>query len=1323
MSEIIKIFSLNVRGLSDITSPKYQSINNYIYSLKPDILILTETIFTHNYPFKNFQRIFSHDQEKRKGLAIIITNPNFKITYTNPVIEGRKINISIDNGREIWNITALYMPHSNKQNKYQNILKSEPGFHPDIVIGDLNVASSTKDNPKFKITSQSKALATFQSNYKLKDIAIKFKNYTPTFLSYQAATRIDKCLLKNPLYKLTSDYQVGITPTLYDHNFIMITIGKKIKREATWKINNVILLNPQTQKELAEFTANKIQNDYQRFNTRPDKRWKKLKKSITNFLQTKQKEHTTQLEEVKKQIKINEKSLHLTRQQLMEKKTILKEYNIQLNQILSVKYFKEICYKRVELPTKSLTNFLKRTNQMHKSNEKIEIEKLLNFYKKLYQKKKEKINTTILDKMFRNWNESISDQENLSLSTPITEEEIRSNMNKHNKYSTPGKDGLTYGVYQLLGNSILKPLSDLFNYWFQGGKMAHIFSTATIVSLYKKGDPADPGNWRPISLLNTDYKIYTSIINERTKKIIPRIINNNQTGFVKGRFIIDNVVLLHEAITQKDPELITLFLDIKKAFDSLDHKSIIHILKKLKFSHTYIIAINNIYKNGTASVSQNGQLSTSFPIEVGVRQGDPLSPTLFVLAMELLARTLDKKLQGIQTGSTNYKYGMFADDTIILCKGIEDKNKAIKIIKQFQTATGLEINPSKCAYLSTQLTIPEYNKIEQEKILGYLINDNGIINNYQKAIEQIIAITGKWSPVIQDIRQRAMIWKVYCLSKLWYSAWIISPSPQETQTLQNLQNWFIYKHADQFDPNKKYRAKMNETRASQSSHLGGLNTIDINHKLISFNISLVERALKLNGKSQEVLLGDSIAFQEHQKQWNLIQPLIPLNKNNNTIQPIPAKIIYQILHPRPIWKHTTDQVEINKKMNGNLNRVWIILPRIRSPHKHKYLIWRYYNNLIPFLHTNTCHICKLVRYSKKHIFFECQGTQITPPKLQHINQILTQHESTNITKWDETTLHNIFIKRKDKIPEKDKKKTNAILCIMYSIWLHFCRTLHETSYSTPIDKLIIHKLNKELEMIAASNTHNSHTIPKLNPKENKKKDNSPPNGPTTINLPDPLKISTISNGKYSGFSYRKPQHPKKELLKAKPQVPHPYKKWKRAVDWEPEDSQDTDPPIYKSDEDSDEELPITNSNTIIYHKPPPKLSLKPLEVRLHPGMNIRVATLPPIRINPKNPSPIPIIELHINISLLKNNKTIPHTLQDPAGNLILPPFFCLLENDTLDLFDPHPGIPQNQTKKNNKEKIKRWLRIKNNAERLGGYAFKWISKHTIQHHSKMTSQT
>ena len=213
------------------------------------------------------------------------------------------------------------------------------------------------------------------------------------------------------------------------------------------------------------------------------------------------------------------------------------------------------------------------------------------------------------------------------------------------------------------------------NYSFQTGSLTDLQKQSIITLLPKQNkDITSLENRRPISLLNVDYKIASKAIANRVKSVISSLVRNSQTGFIKGRYIGENILLLFEiidnAVDENKPGC-TFFSDFEKAFDSITHTFIIRCLKHFNFEEDFIRLVKLLSHDAKSCVPNNGNMSNFFPILRGVRQGCPVSTYLFIMCIELLSYKIVTRedIKGIIYTKQEFKKSLFADDASIILDG------------------------------------------------------------------------------------------------------------------------------------------------------------------------------------------------------------------------------------------------------------------------------------------------------------------------------------------------------------------------------------------------------------------------------------------------------------------------------------------------------------------------------------------------------------------------------------------------------------------------------------------------------------------------------
>ena len=181
---------------------------------------------------------------------------------------------------------------------------------------------------------------------------------------------------------------------------------------------------------------------------------------------------------------------------------------------------------------------------------------------------------------------------------------------------------------------------------------------------------------------------------------MPRIISPNQRGYVKGRFIGENIRLIQDVmfLTKKREHTQNRdILDYRKAFDRIEWNYLLSALRRFNSGPDIQRRIDVIYHNVSSCVLNNGHASPFFQLHRGVRQGCPLSGLLFVIGIELLARALqnDNSIKGVNINKKEIKLSQFADDTTVLVNDQDSVSNLLKLLRKFKHASGLEINTTK----------------------------------------------------------------------------------------------------------------------------------------------------------------------------------------------------------------------------------------------------------------------------------------------------------------------------------------------------------------------------------------------------------------------------------------------------------------------------------------------------------------------------------------------------------------------------------------------------------------------------------------------------
>ncbi|PFX12148.1 Transposon TX1 uncharacterized 149 kDa protein [Stylophora pistillata] len=266
---------------------------------------------------------------------------------------------------------------------------------------------------------------------------------------------------------------------------------------------------------------------------------------------------------------------------------------------------------------------------------------------------------------------------------------------------TPCLDGLPMEFYLRFWDGVGADLVAVLNECFSSGSLSLSQRRGVITLSFKKGDRLDPKNWRPISLLNMDYKLASRFMAGRLLRVIHLVVNHDQTCGVPGRFIGENVALLRDVVSYAESSgtpVAILSLDQEKAFDRVDWGFMRSTLVAIGFGPSFVAWIDLFYTRVQSAVSVNGYLTPFFGLSRDVRQGCPLSPLLYVLVSEVLDCSIraDPRIKGLFLPGCPplSPISKYADDTSLILTSDEGISAALDIYRCYELASGSRINLS-----------------------------------------------------------------------------------------------------------------------------------------------------------------------------------------------------------------------------------------------------------------------------------------------------------------------------------------------------------------------------------------------------------------------------------------------------------------------------------------------------------------------------------------------------------------------------------------------------------------------------------------------------
>ncbi|MGZ4850653.1 MAG: RNA-directed DNA polymerase [Candidatus Bathyarchaeia archaeon] len=458
---------------------------------------------------------------------------------------------------------------------------------------------------------------------------------------------------------------------------------------------------------------------------------------------------------------------------------------------------------------------------------------------------------------------SLSDVDRKRLDFPVCEEEVLIAIKSMATGKTPGLDGIPAEFYKSFDSVLAEHITILCNTVLQSSCTPSQRLAVTSL-LFKKGDRADMKNYRPISLLNVDYKIIAKVLANRIKSVLLSLVHHDQTGFVPGADIGENVLLAQSIIDfceEQNRIGYLILLDWEKAFDRVDHTFMLKVLKRFGFGDFFVKAVQALYAEAESCISVNQFISPAFAVHSGVRQGCPLSPSLFILVVECLSARIrsNSGIEGIiePLSKAHTVVSSFADVCRVFLSNIESFVPVQDEIFFYEKATGAKLNKDKTLVLRVgPIRRLPVSAVEREfcpfrfvvdgdppvKLLGMLVGPNiteGAI--FKDPLHKLNTYIAFLSRLRLSLRAKAVLFNTRVMSIFLYRARLCF-CPTIHIALKNAALLLLW-------GKKVKRAKIRWEKLICSPQLGGVGIIDPESKLLSVKATWLLRGFKKEGNS------------------------------------------------------------------------------------------------------------------------------------------------------------------------------------------------------------------------------------------------------------------------------------------------------------------------------------------------------------------------------------------------------------------------------------------------------------------------------------------
>lgn len=474
----------------------------------------------------------------------------------------------------------------------------------------------------------------------------------------------------------------------------------------------------------------------------------------------------------------------------------------------------------------------------------------VDFYTHLFSA--EPIDPECKEILFHGVNRFLSDDDRVMCEGIVTLAELTASLKTMNTNKAPGSDGFSVEFYTKFWDFLGPLLLRVINQSFADGELSESMKVSITRLIYKKrGDIKDLKNWRPISLLNVDYKICSKAITLRLSKVLDSIIDPDQTCSVPGRSISNNLILLRdtfEYIAQTDETGILISLDQEKAFDRVNRTFLMDLLGRFGFGPDFRKWISTFYLGANMRIILNGWLSKPIMLMRGVRQGDSLSPLLYILCVEALACQirLCNDIRGFLLPGAKgrqFKVRQYADDTTSFVKDYNSLVRLFDMISIYEKGSGAKLNKSKTEAMwlgawRDRSDMPlGLTWVRKMKLLGVFFGTVSVeIDNWQPKVNKLEKSINLWKSRSLSLVGKSLIVNVLGLSKFFYLAKVLRPPSWVFSRVNSLIWPFIW-------------GSKIETVSRNTCYLpilsGGLNIANLELKCIALRLTSVISTITL----------------------------------------------------------------------------------------------------------------------------------------------------------------------------------------------------------------------------------------------------------------------------------------------------------------------------------------------------------------------------------------------------------------------------------------------------------------------------------------------
>uniref|UniRef100_A0A8D9EGY4 Craniofacial development protein 2 n=1 Tax=Cacopsylla melanoneura TaxID=428564 RepID=A0A8D9EGY4_9HEMI len=389
-------------------------------------------------------------------------------------------------------------------------------------------------------------------------------------------------------------------------------------------------------------------------------------------------------------------------------------------------------------------------------------------------------------------------------------DEVRNAIKRMRNNRAPGEDDVVAELIKYGGYAVENTIHDIIKEVWENETMPDSWNVGVICPIHKKGDKEKCQNYRGISLLSSTYKILSVIILGRLKPYVDEIVDDSQTGFMSNRSTTDQIFAIRQILEKRmeyGKETHILFIDFKKAFDSLERQAILNAMIELGIPKKLTNLVSMCMEETHNKVRTQSGESETFKTETGVKQGDGLSPVVFILTLHAaLKKCITPETETL--GINQFQLLAYADDIAIMGENREEIERCMIVLERETNKVGLEINKEKTEYMivgrnASQTTTVNvngnnYKMVNSFKYLGTQLNSHNNIEEEIKirivnANRSFFALHNLFKSKISSRKSKMKIYKAVIIPVLTYGCETWPLTKQTEYKLQTFENKVLRK--------------------------------------------------------------------------------------------------------------------------------------------------------------------------------------------------------------------------------------------------------------------------------------------------------------------------------------------------------------------------------------------------------------------------------------------------------------------------------------------------------------------------------------------------